>query len=162
MLTWVQMMLAERMTTATGCPSPTMYTLRRQKSRPERVVTKHWVIGRRSIGKTDNAWGSGEMRGWLAESGNAGAGFMSQYYIFMCIFSIKNEIAWSLQGWVVPCFIFFYKFHMNYFEEADWWFKEITDHASQGWGLIQSLSWLMVSTCCPHVATSTGSGGHRE
>lgn len=44
---------------------------------------------------------------------------------------------------------------MNYFEEADWWFTEITDQASQGWGLLQSLSCLMVSTCCPHVATST-------
>lgn len=47
---------------------------------------------------------------------------------------------------------------MNYFEKADWWLMEITDCASQGWGLLQSLPSLMASTCCPHVATSTGRG----
>lgn len=26
----------------------------------------------------------------------------------------------------------------------------------------KGLSWLMVSTCCPHIVTSTGSGGHSE
>lgn len=57
-----------------------------------------------------------------------------------------------------PVSFFKNKYHMNYFEEADRWFMEITDHGSQGWGLLQSLSWLMVSTCCPNVATSTGSG----
>lgn len=71
--------------------------------------------------------------------------------------------AWSPQGWVVcSLFQFFNKCHMNYFEEADWWFTEITDHDSQGWGLLQSLSWLMVPIFCPHIATSPGSAGHRE
>lgn len=51
---------------------------------------------------------------------------------------------------------------MNFLEEADWWFNVVTNDVSQQWSLIESVSWFMVSACCSHVATSIGSGGHRE
>lgn len=49
---------------------------------------------------------------------------------------------------------------MNFFEEADWWFYQ--KHKPCFAVMEPSLPWLMVSTCCPPIATSTGSGGHSE